>query len=869
MTYLYVVYLVMVGGLLMAGIAEQRRHLAHLHAIEHRVLVNGIRGKSSITRLCAGALRGGGLVTTAKTTGTAARFIHPDGTEEPVYRKFGVANVVEQIGIVRRAAAYRSDVLVIECMAVMPDLQEINQSKLIQSTIGVLCNVREDHLAEMGPTLDDVARSLSRSMPVGGVCVTAERDRLHILEKEAAKRDCELIAVDPESVSDEDMAGFTWVTFKENVAIALKVAELLGVNRQLALTGMWSAPPDPGVLSVQTRAVHGKTVRMANVFAANDPESTLMNIERLLEQGAIARPLHVVINCRPDRVERNRQMGELVARIEPDHVVLIGEPTRSARSTIAESWQDRVSDLGGSRGPEELVAEILAKVEDEVSLVAIGNIHGQGEVLLHALDEFEEIAADQAPRRTTVPDDHRPAPDRDHARLPAHDPRRPAAPDHGRSRAHDLRHPAAPDRTRPAGPDHGPIRADTSARDLPHPTAAPGPARNRPTGADASAPGRLPSGPGAETSARDLPRPPAPGHSRSHADTSARDLPRPVPPPHDRPGHGMAADEEHRSADPARPRPGRYDLDPPTELLPLVPRDAADAPAPRPYRPRRLVDDRAHDAAPARPQAPAEAPARRPDDRPRPGTYQPRRLADEPGSGRPAPDPHDPGTGRRRAPEPPGHEPREATGGPTRTGRLHRPDAESRPDEPPSRRSRPAAPPDRHPAPTHTDRPHPGQPRHTDRSHPGRPRQSDRTPQDDPRGAARPAVPPEHRPGHRHPDDPARQNSDGAPRPDRPGPPRRPEHGSTRRHGGHPGGPQGGHPGGPPPDRRTGPRPEQRPTGDRPRPDRQDQGPVDLHGAHRQNAPRREHAPGPTGEWPAPDRRDPPDRPHDRTRTNP
>src|SRR5690349_13581874 len=175
-------------------------------------MINGIRGKSSITRLCAGALRGGGLTTVAKTTGTAARFIHPDATEEPVYRKFGIANVVEQIGIVRRAAAYRPDALVMECMAVMPALQEINQSKLIQSTIGVLCNVREDHVAEMGPTLDDVARSLCRSMPVGGICVTAERDRLHILREEADRRNCTLIAVDPDSVSDAEMSRFGWIT---------------------------------------------------------------------------------------------------------------------------------------------------------------------------------------------------------------------------------------------------------------------------------------------------------------------------------------------------------------------------------------------------------------------------------------------------------------------------------------------------------------------------------------------------------------------------------------------------------------------------------------------------------------------------------
>ncbi|MET0136522.1 MAG: poly-gamma-glutamate synthase PgsB [Kibdelosporangium sp.] len=397
MLFLFVVFAAGCLSLLVLGVVEQRRHYANLRRIPTRVLINGIRGKSSITRLCAGALRGGGMVTVAKTTGTAARFIHPDDTEEPVYRKFGIANVVEQIGIVRRASAYRPDVLVIECMAVQPELQEINQSKLIQSTIGVLCNVREDHLAEMGPTLDDVARSLSRSMPVGGICVTAERDRLHILREEAARRDCELVAVDPESVTDEQMAGFGWITFKDNVAIALAVADLLGVNRQSALAGMWAAAPDPGVLSVQRYEVDGRLLRFANIFAANDPESTLMNIERLLAGRAIERPLHVVINCRPDRVERNGQMGALVPKIAPERVVLIGEATRSARIAIPADWPGQVVDLGGRLEPEKLLAGVLAGVagaELPVSLVSVGNIHGQGEVLLEQLATLPRAPVD-------------------------------------------------------------------------------------------------------------------------------------------------------------------------------------------------------------------------------------------------------------------------------------------------------------------------------------------------------------------------------------------------------------------------------------------------------------------------------------------
>src|SRR5215213_6756482 len=204
MTFLFTIYSVGCVLLLLAGVIEQRNHLRNLHSIPTRIVVNGIRGKSSITRLCAGALRGGGLVTVAKTTGTAARLITPDGEEEPVYRKFGLANIVEQIGIVRRAAAHRPDALVIECMAVLPDLQEANERKLIQSTLCVICNVREDHLTEMGPTLDDVARSLSRSMPIGGICVTAEQDRVHILRSEAARRGTALIQVDPESVTEDE-----------------------------------------------------------------------------------------------------------------------------------------------------------------------------------------------------------------------------------------------------------------------------------------------------------------------------------------------------------------------------------------------------------------------------------------------------------------------------------------------------------------------------------------------------------------------------------------------------------------------------------------------------------------------------------------
>ncbi len=386
MTALFTLYVLGCAALLVAGVVEQRRHHRTLFSIPDRVVVNGIRGKSSITRLCAGALRGGGLVTVAKTTGSAARFITPDGEEEPIYRKFGLANIVEQIGIVRRAAAHRPDVLVIECMAVLPDLQEVNERKLIRSTVCVISNVREDHLAEMGPTLDDVARSLARSMPEGGVCVTAERERFAVLRAEADRRRCRLVQVDPDTVTDAEMARFPWITFKENVAIALEVARLHGVGRAAALDGMIAARPDPGTVAVRRHDLGGgRVLAAANVFAANDPASTLMNVELLAGRGLIDHPLTVVINCRPDRVERNGQMGELTGALDPEVIVLIGEQTRSARVTVPPQLADRVVDLGGPLQFDALLDALAFGPDGRASLVAVGNIHGQGEVLLSNL----------------------------------------------------------------------------------------------------------------------------------------------------------------------------------------------------------------------------------------------------------------------------------------------------------------------------------------------------------------------------------------------------------------------------------------------------------------------------------------------------
>ena len=150
-----------------------RQHHKRLAQLDVRVHVNGIRGKSTVTRLVPRCCARAAIVTVAKTTGSAARVIGPIGEEQPIVR-YGAATINEQIDIVKEHVTPGVEGLVIECMAVRPIYQEYSQDYIVRSDITVITNVRLDHQEEMGETLEEIADSLALTTPRDGILITAE-----------------------------------------------------------------------------------------------------------------------------------------------------------------------------------------------------------------------------------------------------------------------------------------------------------------------------------------------------------------------------------------------------------------------------------------------------------------------------------------------------------------------------------------------------------------------------------------------------------------------------------------------------------------------------------------------------------------------
>jgi len=379
-----IVIVLLVAAAILLGVLEFRRHQRLLLSIPVRIHVNGTRGKSSVTRLIAGALRAGGVATIAKTTGSAPRVILEDGKELPIYRPRG-ANIIEQLRVIAFAAQRKPRALVIECMAVQPEYQWIAEQKMVRSTIGVITNARPDHIKEMGPTVENVARSLCNTLPFGKVAYTCEHKLFPLMAGVAARRETTLREVTDADVRDEDMRHFNHIEHQENVALALAVAAELGVPREVALEGMYRSAPDCGALKRYRVESEGKSLTFINALAANDPESTLAIWERVTAMSEDPGATVFILNTRQDRFERSIQLVEMVHRdTKYEKLLLIGESCDRLVNVCYRMGlpSEKVVNVG-KVFPEVVWNTVLALPWTRMTVYGIGNVHGGGHEVAH------------------------------------------------------------------------------------------------------------------------------------------------------------------------------------------------------------------------------------------------------------------------------------------------------------------------------------------------------------------------------------------------------------------------------------------------------------------------------------------------------
>lgn len=373
-----------------AAVVEARRHRRHLESTPHRIHVNGTRGKSSVVRLVVEGLRVGGLRVVGKTTGSAPRVLLPDGGDVDL-RGGRRPSLREYQHVAAIAAHARADALVVECMAVRPELQRVAEVRLMRSTIGVLTGAGMDHLGVMGESLHEITSALAETIPAGGVLVTPGPSVPPVWTARAAERGTRVCPVVPDPGLPLPAAYIEW---SENVAIALEVCRIVGVDRPTALAGMAGVRPDPGAL----RVWRSSRLWLAGAFGANDPVSTGRLVARVRGQfGLTAVPVAGILNTRSDRGERTLQWCRalLWGEFQVDRLVITGPHARAAaRFLERREWgRGRIHVHAGS-SPATVTRAASDGTSGALLVVGMGNVAGTGAALLEHWSKVGEVVTD-------------------------------------------------------------------------------------------------------------------------------------------------------------------------------------------------------------------------------------------------------------------------------------------------------------------------------------------------------------------------------------------------------------------------------------------------------------------------------------------
>lgn len=393
-----IIILILLTILIILGVREEKNNNRNIEKIPLRINVNGIRGKSTITRFITSILNEAGYKTIGKTTGTSPRMIYAfdDGKEIEIFRRPSGVNINEQLAVIEECSKHDIDALVCECMAVSPDLQEVYQNKMIKANIGVIVNVLEDHLDVMGPSTDEIALAFTSTIPYNGKLIISgcDTDYIDYFTKIAEERNTEVFVSDEGEIPEDYLTKFDFLVFPNNVAVPLALAKALGIDKETALDAMLKANPDPGSVMMKNIKVDGKDSIFVNAFAANEPVSTLEILEVVNDlayiEGFKNIPL-VIFNARNDRGDRTEQFVEdcLPFLFDTYDLIAMGEMTLPIKKAIKKDKLPNVNKFYDMEyKPASDVKDKIYELMDNRLVFFIGNIHGEGEILLDEISEW-------------------------------------------------------------------------------------------------------------------------------------------------------------------------------------------------------------------------------------------------------------------------------------------------------------------------------------------------------------------------------------------------------------------------------------------------------------------------------------------------
>lgn len=365
-------------------VIERVRLETHRDAVPLRIAVTGTRGKTSVTRMLAAVLRQTGRTVLAKTTGSEAVTVLPDGSEAAIHRR-GRPSIIEQKKLLARAANLDVDALVAEIMSIHPENHRVEARALVQPHVVLVTNFRVDHVDAQGATKKDVAAVLALDVPPGARAFVPESEWQPDFAARVERNGGTVERVRGGTAAAAGLTGHP----TGNLDLIVAAARFLGIADGDIRAGAGEAHGDLGMYGAwrYPRTDGREPCLVVNAFAANDPESTFQLYDRVgNEHGVEAGTFTGLLSLRADRGERTLQWANALAAGGLDRfrrLFVVGLHANALQWRLRHAPGERRVRVLRRASPAEVMKRILEADDNGPGLVfGFGNMGGLGEMMV-------------------------------------------------------------------------------------------------------------------------------------------------------------------------------------------------------------------------------------------------------------------------------------------------------------------------------------------------------------------------------------------------------------------------------------------------------------------------------------------------------
>lgn len=352
-----------------------------LNKIPLRISVSGTRGKTSIVRTLASVFRSNDIKVLAKTIGSEAKYILPNGKEELIKRR-GMTNILEQKKLIDKAVKLKVDCIITEIMSIHPEYHFIETHKLIKPELTIISNFRADHINVAGKSIVEISKLFINDIYPSSKILIHENEINKYIIAGINKNKSELIT------GKKDVAkGLKLSTvvlnqhISENLDLVFSASKYFGINNKTITKGITNTRLDIGKLEIYKFEAENKKVYFVNSFAANDPYSTNQLIKKTIKIINLDFPKIIgLMSLRSDRGERSQQWLEYLTKNGTDyfnHIFLTGSHSKILNRKI------QASEIIKSKNPEHITNHIISESDTDSIIFGIANINGLGKSLVN------------------------------------------------------------------------------------------------------------------------------------------------------------------------------------------------------------------------------------------------------------------------------------------------------------------------------------------------------------------------------------------------------------------------------------------------------------------------------------------------------